>query len=70
MFLLRFAYNVKDEILAKDQRRKFRLFFPPQVEKDELYSYVHIAYNLVQKEKSNGNIKQTMYPDSEIIVEK
>ena len=24
-----FAYNVKDEILAKDQRRKFRLFFPP-----------------------------------------
>ena len=39
------------------------------MEKDELYSYVHIAYNLVQKEKSNGNIKQTMYPDSEIIVE-
>ena len=26
---LRFAYNVKDEILAKDKRRKFRLFFPP-----------------------------------------
>lgn len=25
---LRFAYNVKDEILAKDKRRKFRLFFP------------------------------------------
>ena len=24
---LRFAYNVKDEILAKDKRRKFRLFF-------------------------------------------
>lgn len=40
------------------------------MEKDELYSYVQIAYNLVQKEKSNGNIKQTMYPDSEIIVEK
>lgn len=29
MFPLCFAYNVKDEILAKDQRRKFRLFFPP-----------------------------------------
>ena len=27
------------------------------MEKDELYSYVHIAYNLVQKEKSNGNIQ-------------
>lgn len=27
--LLRFAYNVKDEILAEDKRRKFRLFFPP-----------------------------------------
>lgn len=26
---LRFAYNVKDEILAKDKKRKFRLFFPP-----------------------------------------
>ena len=26
---IRFAYNVKDEILAKDKRRKFRLFFPP-----------------------------------------
>lgn len=45
----------------------FRLMWK---KKDELYSKTKIAYNLIQKERSNGNIKQTMYPNLEAIIEK
>lgn len=38
-------------------------FFPLKAEKGELYLPQWIAYNLVQKEKSHGNIEQKMYPD-------
>lgn len=40
-----------------NQGGNFVFFFPPHVEKDELYSKAIIAYNLIQKERSNGNIK-------------
>ena len=51
------------------QRRKKPLLFPLKAEKGELYLPQQIAYNLVQKEKSHGNIKQAMYSDSGFAIE-
>lgn len=44
--------------------------FPLKAEKGELYSRNENTYNLGQKEKRNGIIKQTLYPDFAFAVKK